>query len=123
MLTASGRRHVASHVATSPDGVNDLTSASVPASTERDAIADRAQPLALTTVSSAREVAADQALTALGRDGLVAVCFAGGVFRPLVRSSVRRQHIELNTIGNGLAEPWRREASAWRDRAPGRVRW
>jgi uncharacterized protein (TIRG00374 family) len=84
---------------------SDLSSASVQAS-EVDAVADRAQLLALTTLTSGKDVAADHAMAALGHDGLTAVLpyVQAASLPPLVRSGMRQRRIDLDTIRSGLAE-------------------
>ena len=58
-------------------------------------------------MTSGWNVAADQARSALGGDRLVAVLphLQEASLPPLLRSSIRRQHIELDTTRNELAEP------------------
>lgn len=86
-------------------GFSDLSSASV-RSDERDAIADRAQLLALTTVTSGKDVALDHALSALGRDRLIAVLsyLQEPTLPTLIRAELRRRRIELDTLRTELAE-------------------
>jgi uncharacterized protein (TIRG00374 family) len=85
-------------------GFSDLSSASVLVD-EVDAVDDRAQMLALTTVTSGKEVALDHATAALGRAGLVAVLpyLQEAVTPPLVRTVLRQRRIDLDTIRTELA--------------------
>jgi uncharacterized membrane protein YbhN (UPF0104 family) len=86
-------------------GFNDLSSASV-RSGEADVMADRSQLLALTTLASGTDVAAAEALSALGEDELVRLLpyVQAASLPPLVRAGLRRQHIDLDPIRKALAE-------------------
>jgi uncharacterized protein (TIRG00374 family) len=87
-------------------GFSDLSSASV-RSDELDAIADRAQLLALTTVTAGKHVAVEHAMHALGRDGVVAALpyLQDASLPPFVRSALRDRRIDLDTIRREIAEP------------------
>jgi uncharacterized protein (TIRG00374 family) len=87
-------------------GFSDLSSASV-RSDEVDAVADRAQLLALTIATSGKDVAVDHATSALGRDQLAAVLpyLQEAAAPPLVRDALHRQRIELDTVRTELAGP------------------
>ena len=83
----------------SPAGFGDLSSASV-LSDQVDAVADRAQLFALTVATSGRDVAIDQAKSAIGRDGFVAVLpyLQEASLPPFVRAALHSRHIELDTV-------------------------
>jgi uncharacterized membrane protein YbhN (UPF0104 family) len=86
-------------------GFDDLSTASV-RTTEVDLHADRAQLLALTTLTSGQEVAIDAALAALGHDGATAVLpyvQAAGL-PPQVHLAFRHRHIDLDSVRRGLSE-------------------
>jgi Lysylphosphatidylglycerol synthase TM region len=86
-------------------GFSDLSSASV-GPTELDALADRAQLLALTMVTSGKDVAIDHAVSALDREGLTAVLpyLQEASLPPLVRAALRGGRIDLDKIRSELAE-------------------
>jgi uncharacterized membrane protein YbhN (UPF0104 family) len=86
-------------------GFSNLASASVQ-SDALDKIADCAQLVALTILTTGRDVAIEQARSTLGDDGLTAVLpyLQEAAFPPGVRSALRQQHIELDTIRKDLGE-------------------
>ena len=85
-------------------GFSDLSAASV-GPTELDALADRAQLLALTMVTSGKDVAIDHARSALDPDGLTAVLpyLQEASLPPLVRAALRGGRIDLDKIRSELA--------------------
>jgi uncharacterized membrane protein YbhN (UPF0104 family) len=90
--------------ADSSAGFNDLSSASVQ-SRKVDAITDRAQLLALTIVTSGKDLAVEEATSALGHDGLVAVLpyLQEPATPPLVRAALRRGRVDMDAIRADLA--------------------
>jgi uncharacterized protein (TIRG00374 family) len=85
-------------------GLSDLSSASV-RSQPVDVHADDAQLFALTVVASDEDVAVDAAMTALGHDGVIAMLpyLQEAGLPPLVHLTLRRRHIELDTIRTRLS--------------------
>jgi uncharacterized protein (TIRG00374 family) len=86
-------------------GFSDLSAASV-RTDGLDAVADRAQLLALTTLTSEQDVAVDLARAALGDDGLAAVLpyVQEATLPPLVRAGLRSRHIDVDQVRSKLAE-------------------
>ena len=80
-------------------GFGDLSSASV-ADVDEDELADRAQLLTLTTLTSGQDLAAQRALEALGRDGLAAVLpyLQEAALPPLARSGLRHRRIDVDQV-------------------------
>jgi uncharacterized membrane protein YbhN (UPF0104 family) len=86
-------------------GFGDVSSASV-RSDAGDELADAAQLLALTTVTSGPEIAIAEARAALGDDGLLAVApyLQAAALPPGVRMAIRRQHLDLDRVRGELVE-------------------
>jgi uncharacterized protein (TIRG00374 family) len=84
---------------------NDLSSAAAQP-TDVDAMADRAQLLALTIATTGQDVAVEAATSALGPDGLVAVLpyLQEASLPPMVRSALKARRIDLDAARTSLTE-------------------
>jgi uncharacterized membrane protein YbhN (UPF0104 family) len=87
-------------------GFSDLSSASV-LSIQVDAIADRAQLLALSIVTCGKDVAVAHAMSAIGSDGVIEVLpyLQEASLPPRTRAALHQRRVDLDTIRSGLAEP------------------
>ncbi len=86
-------------------GLGDLSSASVQ-STEFQRVADRSQLLALTILTTGKDIAVEQAKTAIGSDGLTALLpnLQEAILPTQVRAAFRHQKIDLTAFRKDLAK-------------------
>src|SRR5262249_42813992 len=86
-------------------GFSDLSSASV-RSQEADRFIDHAQLLALRSATCGKDVAIAQARSQLGEDELTATLpyVQDAVLPPMVRSSLHRQHIDVDAIRKAMVD-------------------